>query len=121
MDQRRNQRLDSSCCYQWLIHKGKVSTPLLGGFHYRVQQRKRAGVWFLSGVLLRCERLSGRIDGSNGNTFDSTGSKQSLAKSKRTCNDIFILPEGARESSKSTAASHSNQVLALGHIEEYFG
>ena len=28
---------------------------------------------------------------------------------------------GARESSKSTAASHSNQVSALGHIEEYFG
>ena len=28
---------------------------------------------------------------------------------------------GARESSKFTAASHSNQVSALGHIEEYFG
>ena len=79
------------------------------------------GVRFLSGVFSRCERVSGRIDGSNGNTFDSTGCEQSLAESKRTCGDIFRLPRGARESSKSTAASHSNQVLALGHIEECFG
>ena len=82
---------------------------------------KRAGVWLLSGVFSRCERVSWRIDGSNGNTFDSTGSKQSLAKSKRTCGDIFRLPGSARESSKYTAASHFNQVPALGHIEEYFG
>ena len=68
-----------------------------------------------------CERVSGRIYGSNGNTFDSTGSEKILDESKRTCGDIFILPGGARESSKSTAASHSNQVSALGHIEEYFG
>ena len=68
-----------------------------------------------------CERVSGRIDGSNGNTFDSTGSEQSLAESKRTCSDIFRLPGGDRESSKSTAASHSNQVSAIGHIEEFFG
>ena len=39
----------------------------------------------------------------------------------KTIGDIFRLPGGARESSKSTAASHSNQVSALGHIEEYFG
>ena len=86
-----------------------------------MQQRKRAGVRFLSGVFSRCERVSGRIDGYYGNIFDSTGSEQSLAKSKRICGDIFRLTGGARESSKSTAASHSNQVLALGHIEEYFG
>ena len=86
-----------------------------------MQQRKQADVRFLSGVLSRCECVSGRIDGSNGNTFDSTGRKQSLAESKRKCGDILRLPVGARESSKSTAASHSNQVSALGHIEEYFG
>ena len=68
-----------------------------------------------------CKPVSGRIDGSNGNTFDSTGSKQSLDESKRTCGDIFRLPADARESSKSTAASHSNEVLALRYIEEYFG
>ena len=55
-----------------------------------------AGFRFLSGVFSRCERESGRIDGSNGNTFDSTGSEQSLAESKRTCGDIFRLPGGAR-------------------------
>ena len=86
-----------------------------------MQQSKQVVVRFLSGVFSRCERVSGRIDGSNGNTFDSTGSKQSLAESKRTCGDIFRSPGGARESSKSTAASHSNQVSALGHIEGYFG
>ena len=86
-----------------------------------MQKRKRAGVPFLSGVFSRCEHVSGRIDGSNGNTFDSTGSEQSLAESKRTYGDIFRLPGGARESSKYTPASHSNQVSALGHIEEYFG
>ena len=68
-----------------------------------------------------CGCIPGRIDGSNGNTFDSTGREQSLTESKRTCGDIFRLSGGARESSKSTAASHSNQVSALGHIEEYFG
>ena len=72
-------------------------------------------------MFSRCERVSGIIDGSNGNTFDSTGSKKSLVESKRTCGDIFILPWGARESSKSTSALHSNQVSALRHIEEYFG
>ena len=72
-------------------------------------------------MFSRCERVSGRIDGSNGNTFDSTGSEQSLAEAKRTCGDILRLPGGARESSKSTAASHSNHVSELGHIEEYFG
>ena len=44
-----------------------------------VQQRKRVDVRFLSGVFSRCECVSGRIDGSNGNTFDSTGSGQSMA------------------------------------------
>ena len=72
-------------------------------------------------MFSRCERVSGRIDGSNGNIFDSTGSKKSLAEAKSTCGDILILPGGSRESSKSTAASHSNQVSAFGHIEEYFG
>ena len=120
MDQRRNRRLDSSCCHQWLIHKGKVSTPLLGGLHSRVQQRKRAGVQFLSGVFSRRKRVSGRIDGSNGNIFDSTVSEKSLAEAKRTCSDILRLPGGTRESIKSTAVSHSNQVMALGHIGEYF-
>ena len=86
-----------------------------------MQQRKRADVRFLSGVFSRCECVSGRIDGSNGNTFDSTGSEQILAESKRTRGDIFRLPGGARESSKSTAVSYSNQESALGHIEEYFG
>ena len=86
-----------------------------------MQQRKRADVRFLSGEFSRYECVSGIIDGSNGNTFDSTGSKQSLAESKRTYGDIFRLPGGARESSKFTAASYSNQVSALGHIEEYFG
>ena len=47
--------------------------------------------------------------------------KKSLAESMRTYSDIFRLPGGDRESSKSTAASHSNKVSALGHIEEYFG
>ena len=78
-------------------------------------------VRFFSGVFSRCECVSGIIDGSNGNTFHYTGSEQSLAESKRKCGDIFRLPWGARESSKSTAASYSNQVSALGHIEEYFG
>ena len=86
-----------------------------------MQQRKRAGVRFLSGVFSRCKHISGRIDGSNANIFDSTGIEQSLVESKRTCDDIFILPGGAKDISKSTAASHSNQVSALGHIEEYFG
>ena len=70
----------------------------------------RAGDRFLSGVFSRCERVLRRIDGSNGNKFDSTGNEQSLAEFKRTCGDIFRLTGGARESSKSTAASHSNQV-----------
>ena len=86
-----------------------------------MQQRKQAGVRFLSGVISRCKCVSGRIDGSNGNTFDSTDSEQSLAESKRTGGDIFILPGGARDSNKSTVASHSNQVLAILNIEEYFG
>ena len=86
-----------------------------------MQQRKRADVRFLSGVFSRCECVSRRIDGSNGNTFDSTGSEKSLAKAKRTCGDILRFPGGARESSKYNTASHSNQVSALGHIEEYFG
>ena len=72
-------------------------------------------------MFSRCEHVSGRIDGSNSNSFDSTGREQTLAESKRTCGDIFRLPGGARESSKSTAVSHSNQVSALGHIEECFG
>ena len=72
-------------------------------------------------MFSRCEHVSGIIDGSNGNTFDSTGSKQSLAESKRKCGDIFRLPGGSRESRKYTAQSHSNQVSALGYIEEYFG
>ena len=78
-------------------------------------------VWFLSGVFSKCERVSGRIYRSNGNTFDSTGREKILAESKRTCGDILRLPGGAKESRKSTAVSHSNQVSALGHIEEYFG
>ena len=86
-----------------------------------MQQRKRADVRFLSRVFSRCERISGRIDGSNGNTFDSTGSEKILAEAKSMCGDITRLPWGARESSKSTAASYSNQVSALEHIEEYFG
>ena len=86
-----------------------------------MQQRNQAGVRFLSGVFSRCKFVSGRIDGSNDNAFDSTGSEQSLADSKRTCGDIFRLPGNARESRKSTATSHSNQVSAPGHIEEYFG
>ena len=69
-----------------------------------MQQRKWAGVRFLSGVFSRCERVLGIIDGSNGNKFDSTGSEQSLVEAKRTCSDILRLPGGARESSKSTAA-----------------
>ena len=72
-------------------------------------------------MFSRCECVSGRIDGSNVNTFDSTGREQSLTKAKRTCGDIIRLPRSAKESRKSTAASHSNQVLALGYIEEYFG
>ena len=72
-------------------------------------------------MFSRCECVSGIIDGSNGNKFDSNGSKQSLAEAKGTCGDIFRFPGGARESSKSTAASHSNQVSKLGNIEEYFG
>ena len=68
-----------------------------------------------------CECVSGRIDGSNGNTFDSTGSEQSLSEAKRMCSDILRLPGGARESSKFTSALHSNKVSALGHTEEYFG
>ena len=78
-------------------------------------------VRFLSGVFSRCECVSGIIDGSNGNTFDSTGSEKIRAEYKRTCGDIFRLTGGVRESRKSTAASHYNQVSALGHIEEYFG
>ena len=85
------RRLESSCCHRWIIHKGKVSTYLLGGLHSQVQQRKRAGVRFLSGVFSRCEHVSGIIDGSNGNTFDSIGSEQILADSKRTGVDIFRL------------------------------
>ena len=96
MDQRVNRRLESSCCHRWLIHKGKVSTSLLGGLNYRVQQRKRAGVRFLSGEFSRCECVSRIIDRSNGNKFDSTGSEQSLAESKRTCGDIVRLSRGAR-------------------------
>ena len=57
-----------------------------------MQQRKRADVRFLSGVFSRCECVSGIIDGSNGNIFDSTGSEQSLAEAKRTCGDILRFP-----------------------------
>ena len=55
---------------------------------------KWAGVRFLSGVFSRCESVSGIIDGSNGNTFNSTGSKQSLAESKSKCGDMFRFPGG---------------------------
>ena len=42
--------------------------------------------------------------------------------SLRGCEVIYsYFLGGDRESSKSTAALHSNQVPALGHIAEYFG
>ena len=42
-------------------------------------------------------------------------------KEKMIQEQAKMIEEKEKESSKSTAASHSNQVSALGHIEEYFG